>query len=200
MLTFDKIAKNPENTSKIITLPDDTRVKFRPLKESDVDMLAEFLMDLSDLTRQRSSFESYDLNCASDLCYAINKYDKLRFVCVYNNESDINRIVGLLELSFGIPESDVKRFADEGIKLNEETDVRFGPTLADDFQGKGLGPKVFNEIVEIVRNFGKKRILLWGGVLESNAPAVKYYEKLGFKKATTFIKDGKNHFDMILNI
>lgn len=200
MLTFDKIAKNPEDTTKIIHLSDNTKIKFRPLEESDADMLARFLKDLSALTRERSSFESYDLNCATDLCDSINKYDKLRFVCVEDNKQDNSRIVGLLELSFGIPESDVKRFAEGGLSLNEETDVRFGPTLSDDFQGRGLGTRAFNEIVEIVRNFGKKRILLWGGVLESNVPAVKFYEKLGFKKVATFIKDGKNHFDMMLTI
>lgn len=200
MLTFDKIAKNPEDTTKIIHLSDNTKITFRPLVESDADMLARFLIGLSALTRERSSFESYDLNCASDLCDSINKYDKLRFVCIADDEFNNSRVVGLLELSFGIPESDLKRFADEGLRLNEDSDVRFGPTLADDFQGRGLGTKAFNEIVEIVKNFGKKRILLWGGVLESNVPAVRYYEKLGFKVASRFVKDDKNHFDMLLTI
>lgn len=200
MLTFESIVANPEQGTSVIELKDKTKVLFRPLLPSDVNALAIFLENLSVQTRERSSFESYDFNCATELCDAINKYDKLRFVCEADSGSDISRIVGLLELSFGIPESDVKRFADEGISLNEDSDVRFGPTLADDFQGRGLGTKAFNEVVEIVRNFGKKRILLWGGVLELNFPAVKYYEKLGFKKAATFIKDGKNHFDMILAI
>ncbi len=58
--------------------------------------------------------------------------------------------------------------------------------------------------MKIAYLFGKKRIIIWGGVLTSNSSAIKYYEKIGFKKLNTintFI-DGHDDkcVDMILEI
>lgn len=193
---FDETANNPSRFTYQLTTKDGEKVVFRPLAHSDVTMLAAFLEGLSPVTRERSTFDSYDMKCAQELCEAINKYDKLRFVCIVGHAAS-QRIIGLLELSFGIPPSDLKRYREAGINLSEDTDVRFGPTLADDWQGKGLGTMAFEKIVEIVDSCAKKRILLWGGVLESNTPAVKYYKKLGFETVGTFDKDGIRHLDML---
>lgn len=200
MLTFESIVTNPEQATSVIELKDKTKVLFRPLLASDVEPLATFLGELSQLTRERSSFDSYDLKCAHSLCDAINKYDKLRFVCATGDSIENTRIVGLIELSFGIPSADIERFSDNEVTLNEDTDLRFGPTLSDDYQGKGLGTEAFKKVIEITKGFGKQRILLWGGVLASNNPAVSYYKKLGFKIIGEYKKAELDHLDMLLTL
>jgi|SRR5665213_1895629 len=199
--TLSSIADRPEIATYSIALDSDEKILVRPLVPGDVHKLATFLQGLSQETRRLSTFDGYDLEAAKRLCDAINKYDKLRFVVEsLSSARVVDRIVGLLEFSFGLPESDVERFNQEGYKLNPDIDCRFGPTLSDDYQNMGLGSKLFPLVKEIARQFGKQRIILWGGVLKDNELAIHYYEKLGFKQAGVFTQDGIDKLDMILEL
>jgi len=195
-LTMSEIANNPKLATSEVVLGNGEKVVLRPLEPNDISKLADFLQGLSKETRRLSTFEGYDMKTAKELCDAINKYDKLRFV-IENSGKDI---VGLIELSFGFPESDVERYKNAGYELNTDTDLRFGPTLTDDYQNVGLGSKVFPCIVEIAKKFGKHRIILWGGVLKDNERAIHYYEKQGFKKVGYFTKDDAEHLDMAIEL
>ena len=195
--TISKVAESPDLITKEVVLTDGEKVIFRPLNQDDINKLTEFLQGLSVETRRFSTFEGYDTVAAKELCDAINKYDKLRFVVENNKE----RIVGLIELSFGIPQGDIERFARSRVTLDEETDCRFGPTFADDYQSKGLGSEVFPIVEDIVKKFGKVRVILWGGVLADNERAIKYYKKFGFRDVGKYIgSDGVKHLDMILDL
>ena len=55
-----------------------------------------FLKNLSFQTREFYTFPTFDSKMARELCNAINKYDKLRFVLTTIN---LNKIIGLFELS-----------------------------------------------------------------------------------------------------
>ncbi len=132
------------------------------------------------------------------LCDAIDKYDKLRFVV--ENPSK-NKIIGLFELSFGIPQSDIDRFINYGIQLSEATDCRFGPTIADDYQGQGVGSLIFPLVQDVVSRFGKIRITFLGGVRKNNERATHWYKKFGFVTVGEFTgKSGSAALDMILNL
>jgi len=196
IITMTEVANNPNTFTRVIQLNNGEKVIFRPLLSTDPNNLAFFLKGLSKETRKLSTFDGYDFNTAKELCNAINMYDKLRFVI----ENESNVIVGLIELSFGFPESDLKRYSQAGHIINPETTLRFGPTLADNYQNIGLGSKVFSYIVEIVKQFGKQNIILWGGVLEDNKRAIHYYEKQGFRIVGTFTNNHIKHLDMMLNI
>lgn len=167
----------------------------RPLEGGDVELLARFLEGLSPITRAFSTFDSYDGAAAQALCDAINRYDKLRFVV----ENVAGQIVGLFEFSFGIPEGDVQRYQRYGMALDERVDCRFGPTLADDYQNRGLGSALFADLVDVARRFGKQRMVLWGGVFAANTRAIRFYEKLGFVRAGSFVgANGQEVIDMVL--
>src|SRR3989344_2936936 len=197
LISLNYVAKNPEKFTRSIVLRTNEVVVLRPLLTEDLDKLTEFLERLSIATRELSTFNSYDAETAKEFCNAINRYDKLRFVV----ENSIGRIVGLLEFIFDIPEGDIERYAKNGIDLNSEFDCRWGPTLADDYQSKGLGSAVFPIIKEISMKFGKKRIILYGGVLTQNKRAIHYYEKFGFRKVGKFENQkGSKLLDRILNI
>lgn len=173
----------------------------RPLQPGDVSRLGNFLMDLSEETKRFVMSAGSVLPSASELCEAIDKYDKLRFVVETVPTSDApKRIIGLMEFSLGVPDGDIERYKSAGYELNEDTDCRFGPTIADDYQNVGLGTKLFPYVTDIAQKLGKKRIILWGGVLKDNERAIHYYKKHGFKVVGTFTDGGEEMVDMILDL
>jgi len=197
-LTLSEVAKSPSLLTFEITLPTGEDVIFRPLEPHDATLLAQFLEDLSPQTREFYTLDSYDIRTAKELCDAINRYDKLRFVVT--DESD-EKIIALFEYSFDIPEGDTQRFLKYTITLDPHTDCRFGPCIADRLQNRGMGSALFPICIHIARQFGKERIILWGGVLRDNQRAIKFYEKHGFKILGTFNnKDNKITMDMIMSI
>jgi GNAT superfamily N-acetyltransferase len=198
MWTLDKLFHEPELATHRVALPDGGKAMLRPLLHSDADELAHFLSGLAPITRTYSIFPSYDRVTAQALCDAINRYDKLRLVV---EEGRSEQIIGLLEFSFALPAGDLARYQGYGIALDERSDCRFGPTLADAFQNQGLGSKLFPYVIEIAKIFGKWRIILWGGVLAENARAVHFYKKQGFQPAGQFVDNyGNLMLDMMLAV
>lgn len=111
------------------------------------------------------------------------------------------RIVGLLEFSLALTPADISRYQAAGIRLTETTDCRFGPTLADDYQGRGVGTLAFPVVTEVARLLGRTRIILWGGVRADNPRAIRYYEKNGFQPVGFFTgADGSLSLDMMLDL
>jgi GNAT superfamily N-acetyltransferase len=111
------------------------------------------------------------------------------------------RVVGMIEFSFAITEADMLRYTAYGVSLDPATDCRFGPTLADDYQGRGVGTLVLPFVIDVARRFGKRRIMLWGGVFANNARAIRYYEKNGFRVLGSFFDgNGNESFDMLLDL
>ncbi|MFG2394980.1 GNAT family N-acetyltransferase [Streptomyces lavendulae] len=197
MLTLTAVAEDPLVLTRRLDLNDGSEVVFRPLTHTDADHLAAFLEGLSAESRRLSTFNGYDLAAARELCDAIARYDKLRLVL---DEVPSGRIVGLLEFSLDLHSADIARYRRAGIRL-AATDCRFGPTLADDYQGNGVGTQVFPLIADVARRFGKKRIILLGGVLADNSRAIRYYEKQGFQTVGAFTgADGVRALDMILDL
>jgi diamine N-acetyltransferase len=194
MLTLSDVAENPTILTTPLDLPSGESTILRPLKPDDSHKLAHFLHHLSAETRRFSDYVSDDQATAQELCDAINRYDKLRFVL----ETE-EAIVGLLEFSFAITEGDINRFANYDIDLRAETDCRFGLCLADHYQSKGVGSLVLPLMADVARKFGKKRMILWGGVLTENLRAIRYYQKNGFELLGTFKnQDQRDCLDMIL--
>ncbi len=195
MLTLAQVAQNPNILTEQITIESEMLI-VRPLEQSDVLGLAIFLENLSRQTRRFSTFSGYDMDMAQELCDAIARYDKLRFVIVSSSQ----QIIGLLEFSFDLVDDDIARYRSYQVDLHVETDCRFGPTLADAYQNKGVGTLVMPFIKTVARKFGQKRIILWGGVFADNARAIRFYEKNGFKQVGTFMSDDVETIDMILDL
>lgn len=177
MLSLNDIDQNPDLISSCDYF-ENSLIYYRPLLLNDDVKLAEFLENLSQETRQYSTRNSYDINEARELCYAINRYDKLRLIALINNE----KIIALFEFSLAIVEDDFKRFKDNyNIELNEKIDIRFGPCISDEYQNRHFGRWLFEKTKIIARQMGKERLILWGGVFIHNKRAIRFYEKIGFK-------------------
>lgn len=186
---------NPSEISEsIITLNDGETLSVRPLEHRDAVALGEFLAGLSSSTRRFSTFDGYDLTTAEEMCVAIDRYDKFRLVIVGGDET----IVGLFELGFELSDRDMTNFAGYGLALDGRYDCVFGPTLADAYQHRGIGSQVFMKVKDVVQQAGRRRIILWGGVLADNHAAIGYYRKLGFVVVGTFTENGQEYLDMLL--
>jgi hypothetical protein len=198
VLTLDDIDRNPESISSSDYFQD-MFICFRPLLPDDDVRLAEFLENLSEQTRQFSTRDSYDLDEARRLCFAINRYDKLRLIALINNEI----IIALFEFSLSIVEDDYKRFRDNyNIELNEKTDARFGPCISDQYQNRHLGCWLFEKTKIIAQKMGKKRLILWGGVFRHNERAIRFYEKIAFQILTSVnvTNDKRENLDGIYHL
>lgn len=196
VLTLHSVAADPSRTTWRIELPGDPHAILRPLEARDKEALGEFLSALSPATQ-----DLYDVSeprvHATEMCDAIDRFDKLRFVL----EEDRGPIQGLCELSFGLPEGDRDRFSSHGVELRPGVDVRFGACLADSIQGRGVGSRLWPRIEEVARRFGCARILLWGGVYASNDRAYRFYQRVGFAEVGRFARsDARECIDMIANL
>jgi len=183
-LTLADVAARPGDFDRATTLPSGETFTFRPLLPDDTKQLAEFLTRLAPQTRAFSTFPGYDLETAQEMCAAIARYDKLRLVA-----TTAERIVALFELSFDLTADDIARYHSYHIPLDEATDCRFGPTVADAYQNRGLGSLLLPHVFDLARRFGQCRMILWGGVMAHNHRAIHYYQKHGFQIAGQFYND-----------
>ncbi len=199
-LTLAEVAQNPADFATRLWMATGEQIILRPLIPSDVEMLARFLAGLSAESRRLSTFSGYDRATALEMCHAIARFDKLRLAVVALGEGE-ESIVGLMEFSFDLTGGDILRYAKTDYPLDPATDCRFGPTLADGWQNRGLGSRLLPAIWEIARRFGRSRVILWGGVLADNRRAIRFYEKNGFRHVGRFVNgDGQECCDMILSL
>lgn len=180
-LTLADVAAQPDSFYHPVTLPSGETLTFRPLLPDDAAPLAQFLTALSPQTCACATFAGYDLTTAQELCAAIARYDKLRLVA-----TTAERIVALFELSFDLTADDIARYQSYGLPLDAATTCRFGPTIADDYQNRGLGSLLLPHVLDLARRFDRRRIILWGGVMTGNQRAVHYYQKNGFQLVGQF--------------
>ncbi|MDP6380131.1 MAG: GNAT family N-acetyltransferase [Phycisphaerae bacterium] len=82
------------------------------------------------------------------------------------------------------------------IKSNEPT---LGLGVADDYQGKGLGGKLMDGIMETARRRGLRKVSLC--VVNNNHVARQIYEKRGFVRCGDFVgKDGLDYLQLAVEL
>lgn len=197
-LSLSDAAADPGLLTQAISLPNGSRAALRPLVVGDEKALGCFYRLLGSRTRQ-----FYDVGAdsaaslAAERCGAIARYDKFRLVL----QSSGGEIVGLFELSLDLVPLDVERFAAYGLPLRPGSDVRYGLCLADSHQGRGHASAAQPFVNEAARAFGAQRVILLGGVHETNVRAIRFYEHSGFVAAGHFTnRDGVRCMDMILTL
>jgi len=87
-----------------------------------------------------------------------------------------SKIVGYMKVNFD------KAQTEEGYENSLEVQRIY---ILEEYKGKKLGKRLINKAIEL----GKKHKVdyLWLGVWEHNYNAIKFYEKMGFKKFDTHI-------------
>lgn len=166
---------------------------YRPLQSSDEDLLQNYLEKLSPQTRHRFGPHPYDNQAIRDFYNHENLNQG--FVAI---EPQYQSIIAYAIIKHGFLEHDATRLQGYGLILNSLTDCTFAPSVADDWQGRGIGSGLFDFILTGLKAQGKKRLILWGGVQASNERAIAYYLKKGFRPLGEFEYNGMN-LDMVLD-
>ena len=149
---------------KTIKLKDETRITLRPSKKTDLDPLwtmfntlsKETLQYLPDpITRERveSWFKEIDYNTALPILSIIK-------------ENTGTRVISSASLTF-----------QKGIYSHK---ARFGITIHDDYQNRGLGHILTGYMIEVAKERGIKKVEL--SAVAHNQRAIHLYDKFGFKQ------------------
>ena len=110
-------------------------------------------------------------------------------------------MIGLFEFSLDLVDDDIERYARNGISLIRERTIRFGPCVADEYQGSGLARSVMPHVYEVAKSFGRSRLILWGGVDVENKRVIGFYKNVGFSYAGQFQnQEGRICLDMFRDI
>jgi RimJ/RimL family protein N-acetyltransferase len=198
MYTLTGVAADPASVATELVLPSGATLVLRPLELSDRDALTSFFDGLSAQTRSNGGVSGDTPVRAAEHCDAIGRYDKLRLVLCDGGSG--GHIVGLIEVSFDLVTADVERFRGYGVDLGPP-DARFGLCVADAFGGTGAAVLASRATFDIVKEFGRARLILWGGVLEDNIRARRFYRRLGFTEFETWLEpDGEVVRDGLLEL
>jgi acetyltransferase len=145
-------------------LADGSSVSLRPIRPEDAGMEQEFVKNLSDNSRYFRFLNSVrELTPAMLARFTQIDYDReMAFVAV--------RAEGGREIEIG-----VARY----VTNPDAKTCEFAIVLAEDWQGKGLGRRMLERLIEVARSRGLKTMV--GQVLAVNQPMLALCGKLGFE-------------------
>ncbi len=199
-LTFDELHANPHLAAAEFRLRSGETGLIRPLAASDGQRLGGYFTSLSAETRRRFGPHGLDQQTADDLCADIDVSQVLRMVAVLRGPS-AEDVIAYFILMFGVTRWERERYAGQGITLEDARDCTLAPSVADAYQNVGLGGIVFSHVAAIARRLGRARMVLLGGTQVTNARAVHFYVKQGFRTIGAFeYPDGVGNYDMLLEL
>jgi GNAT superfamily N-acetyltransferase len=175
----------------IVTLKNQRPVLIRRLITDDFAELLEYLNHLSSETILRFGPHSFDFQTLTNLYQ--NSDEHYGYLA---QDIETSAIIAYSIIKTGYLEHDSFRLRSYGLLPDEKTDCTFAPSVADKWQGIGLGNCMFNYILTDLKALNIKRIILWGGVQCSNEKAVKFYLRNGFRILGEFEYNGRN-YDMV---
>ena len=167
----------------------------RLLEPGDADAFGTYLEALSEESRNRFGPHPHTMEEAVKLCSEIDISKYMRFIAL----ADDRLVIAYLILIPGVSDPTKKRYQGYGCELDGDSDCTFAPSVADEYQDRGLGTVLFGEVREVAQELGFQRMVLSGGVQVPNLRGVHYYEKLGFKKVGEFTTRVEN-LDMMLEM
>ena len=154
----------PADRAHSAKLSDGTIVQIRPMRPEDADMQQEFVRNLSDESRYNRYMSSIK-QLSQQLLVRFTQLDydrEMAFVMLHDTPRGTEQIA-------------VSRYFMES---DNET-CEFALVVADNWQGKGIGPVMMQAIFDAAREQGLKT--MYGEVLASNKGMLKLMHKLGFR-------------------
>jgi diamine N-acetyltransferase len=168
-------------------------VLLRRLTSNDLDGLCRYLHALSPETKNRFGPHQFDEKLVAEF-YADGNV--IGYIAI--DRATIT-IVAYAVIKPGYLEHDKDRLQSYGLQLNDKTDCTFAPSVADDWQGLGIGNSLFHFILSDLKTTSINRIILWGGVQADNDTAMHYYKRNGFVTLGQFFHNG-NNYDIVYDI
>jgi diamine N-acetyltransferase len=183
-----------EEKSMNIILENFRQIILRSVIPEDLDDLYGYFSRLSSGTLRRFGPHPFDRKSLSDIYES--QGNMLGYIAL---EAVTSEIIAYTVVKPGYLEHDCPRLRSYGLTLDKLTDCTLAPSVADAWQGKGVGSSLFDFILADLKKRGLKRVILWGGVQSDNLAAVGFYRKKGFRELGQFEYQGWN-LDMILDV
>lgn len=171
---FDMVFKKMKSSRELNSYPDNYHVHvctskgveifIRPLLQSDLTLLKEFLHSLS----ARSVYYRF-----LSLIHEFSEEMLSRLIQI-DHKSHIALAAFLDKESPGIMLGVARLFIEEDLSTAE-----FSVVVVDKWQGKGIGAELFGRCIEIGRSIGVQKF--WGLVLSENTQMLKLARKLNFE-------------------
>jgi diamine N-acetyltransferase len=178
----------------LVTLKNNTSVDIRLLKPADEELLFTYFENLSVETKLKFGPHPFDKNTVRLMCRFLSP-DILRYIAV---DIVTGNIIAYMLIRKGLIEADKQRLRENNTAIDEATACSFAPSVADDWQGSGLGSKMYSSIEnDLKENTTYKIIVLWGGVQAPNLNAVHFYIKNGFVRKGNFLHNNMDNQDML---
>jgi acetyltransferase len=159
------ITPYPESLATDWSLPDGTGVLLRAIRPEDEPLERELLENLSPETIRKRLFSSFGEITHERLVLFCNiDYDRQVAIVAEITEEDRRKIIGVARF-----------FVDP-----DKNSCKFGLVVHDEFQGKGLGPRLMQMLIDIAKKKGLAEIA--GEVLTDNRKMLGLMKKLGFSR------------------
>jgi GNAT superfamily N-acetyltransferase len=171
------------NLTAHATLHDGRPVTIRRLQQTDSEPLGAFFTSLSAETRRRYAPHPFDRATAKQICVRLDADPCMRFIVVLEAEPTHPAIIGYLILTPAASPADLERHHGH---LHAEASAGIAPAVADAFQNQGVGSLLGRHVIACARDMSLQQLFLSGGVRAFNESAIRYYEKLGFRRAGEF--------------
>lgn len=180
-----------------IRLPDGQPALLRLIRPEDAAILGTYFERLGAQTRRLYAPHPFDRPTAAALCDAIDHAEAMRFLLTRPTDQG-EEVIAYFIVKRGVYEGDRQRYAARGMILEEATTCSLAPSVADEWQSRGVGSVVLDAVLAVVRGLGFRRMILQGGVRAENPRGIRFYEKNGLVRVGDFrVRDLENH-DMIL--
>lgn len=157
------IAPYPNQYESDWMMRDGTPVLLRPMRPEDEPLVSDFLGKCSEETIYFRYFR---------LIKRWTHEMLIRFT-----QNDYDREIGLMALTQP-PGPEVMLGVSRLVMTTDRSSAEFAIIVADPWQGKGLGQKLMEGVIQIARENGVKR--LHGDVLSQNQPMLEMVKQLGF--------------------
>ena len=193
--TAEKVTANPSLLTRTLTSPSGVVFTGRLLCSDDAVALGRYFDGLSETVTGMYGPHTLNSEHAHILCREIDYGVSLRFVIEIGGD-----IHGYFILDLGLGDKDRARYLKHGCPLNSDECCTFAPSVSDAYLSHGFGSALMPLIMDAAKGFGRRCVVLMGGVREDNPRAQHFYRKFGFELVGEFYFAEVNNLDMVLRL
>ena len=154
----------PAELESVLLLPGGERLGLRPIRPEDAGLESEFVESLSPRSRRlRFSSALRSLTPAMLARFTQIDYDREMALIALAGDEGAEREVAVCRY----------------IRLPDGRSCEFAIVVADEWQGRGLGPLMMRRLAQVARERGMERIVGW--VASTNRPMLAMCERLGMR-------------------
>jgi acetyltransferase len=166
-----KLAIRPYPTQYVKTFQgyDGQEYTLRPIRPEDEPKMVQFHEKLSEQSVYLRYFRAFQLSQRVE-------HERLTRICYVDYDRQIALVIERVN-----PETDAKEIVAAGrlTRLPNPEEAEFAMLVRDDFQRKGLGTQLLQNLMDFGRNEGIRRIVAY--MLPENKGMINVSEKLGFR-------------------